>query len=82
MSADAASKGAHFVQLCCQRKIPLIFLQNTTSDVTEVNSVEQGRNLKKKKIIDFLSNHLDIADFFYLLYHPVCLDEFHTGKIN
>ncbi len=43
MTADAASKGAHFVQLCCQRKIPLIFLQNTTSDVTEVNSVEQGK---------------------------------------
>jgi 3-methylcrotonyl-CoA carboxylase beta subunit len=23
-------KGAHFVELCCQRKIPLIFLQNIT----------------------------------------------------
>jgi len=28
--AESANKGAHFVELCCQRKIPLIFLQNIT----------------------------------------------------
>ena len=28
--SEAAQKGAHFVQLCNQRKIPLIFLQNIT----------------------------------------------------
>ncbi len=28
--SESASKGAHFVELCCQRKIPLIFLQNIT----------------------------------------------------
>ncbi|WP_068083879.1 carboxyl transferase domain-containing protein [Polycladidibacter stylochi] len=28
--SEAALKGAHFVELCCQRKIPLIFLQNIT----------------------------------------------------
>jgi 3-methylcrotonyl-CoA carboxylase beta subunit len=28
--SEAALKGAHFVQLCSQRKIPLIFLQNIT----------------------------------------------------
>ncbi len=27
---ESAQKGAHFVQLCAQRKIPLIFLQNIT----------------------------------------------------
>lgn len=27
---EAAEKGAHFVQLCSQRKIPLVFLQNIT----------------------------------------------------
>ena len=26
--SQSALKGAHFVQLCCQRKIPLLFLQN------------------------------------------------------
>ncbi|WMS45045.1 carboxyl transferase domain-containing protein [Acuticoccus sp. MNP-M23] len=28
--AESANKGAHFVELCCQRKIPLLFLQNIT----------------------------------------------------
>jgi 3-methylcrotonyl-CoA carboxylase beta subunit len=27
---ESALKGAHFVELCCQRRIPLIFLQNIT----------------------------------------------------
>lgn len=26
--SESAQKGAHFVELCCQRKIPLVFLQN------------------------------------------------------
>jgi acetyl-CoA carboxylase carboxyltransferase component len=28
--SDAALKGAHFVQLCAQRRIPIVFLQNVT----------------------------------------------------
>ena len=28
--SETALKGAHFVEICCQRKIPLIFLQNIT----------------------------------------------------
>jgi 3-methylcrotonyl-CoA carboxylase beta subunit len=28
--SQSALKGAHFVELCCQRKIPLLFLQNIT----------------------------------------------------
>ena len=28
--AESAMKGTHFVELCCQRKIPLLFLQNIT----------------------------------------------------
>ena len=28
--SESALKGAHFVELCCQRRIPLIFLQNIT----------------------------------------------------
>ncbi|MDL1859925.1 methylcrotonoyl-CoA carboxylase [Betaproteobacteria bacterium PRO7] len=26
--SESAQKGAHFIELCCQRKVPLIFLQN------------------------------------------------------
>jgi 3-methylcrotonyl-CoA carboxylase beta subunit len=28
--SESALKGAHFVELCCQRRIPLLFLQNIT----------------------------------------------------
>ncbi|HDM67026.1 MAG TPA: methylcrotonoyl-CoA carboxylase, partial [Thermoplasmatales archaeon] len=28
--SESAIKGAHFIEICCQRKIPLVFLQNIT----------------------------------------------------
>ena len=28
--SESAQKGSHFIQLCCQRRIPLVFLQNIT----------------------------------------------------
>jgi acetyl-CoA carboxylase carboxyltransferase component len=28
--AESAQKGSHFIELCCKRKIPLVFLQNIT----------------------------------------------------
>ncbi|HRD85439.1 MAG TPA: carboxyl transferase domain-containing protein, partial [Rubrivivax sp.] len=28
--SESAAKGAHFIELCCQRRVPLIFLQNIT----------------------------------------------------
>jgi len=28
--SESAGKGAHFIELCCQRKVPLVFLQNIT----------------------------------------------------
>jgi len=30
LHSDSALKGAHFIELCCQRRIPLVFLQNIT----------------------------------------------------
>ncbi len=31
--SEAALKGAHFVELCSQRGVPLLFLQNITGEV-------------------------------------------------
>jgi len=31
--SESALKGAHFIQLCAQRKIPLVFLQNITGEL-------------------------------------------------
>ena len=28
--SESALKGSHFIELCCQRGIPLVFLQNIT----------------------------------------------------
>ncbi|MBU3720590.1 MAG: methylcrotonoyl-CoA carboxylase [Burkholderiaceae bacterium] len=28
--SESAQKGAHFIELCCQRRIPIVFLQNIT----------------------------------------------------
>ncbi|KZY31302.1 methylcrotonoyl-CoA carboxylase [Oleiphilus sp. HI0078] len=39
--SESAQKGAHFIELCCQRKIPLIFLQNVTGFMVG-KSFEEG----------------------------------------
>ncbi|MEL0035968.1 MAG: carboxyl transferase domain-containing protein [Gammaproteobacteria bacterium] len=40
--SESALKGAHFVQLCAQRKIPLIFLQNITGFMVGEKYESQG----------------------------------------
>lgn len=44
--SESAQKGAHFVELCCQRRIPLLFLQNITGFMVgrEVESSGIARN--------------------------------------
>lgn len=38
---QAALKGSHFVQLCDQRDVPLLFLQNTAPAAAATHSVAQ-----------------------------------------
>ncbi|MDP6684516.1 MAG: carboxyl transferase domain-containing protein [Candidatus Marinimicrobia bacterium] len=40
--SESALKGTHFIQLCCQRKIPLIFLQNITGFMVGKKAEEGG----------------------------------------
>jgi 3-methylcrotonyl-CoA carboxylase beta subunit len=40
--AESAQKGAHFIELCCKRKIPLVFLQNITGFMVGVESEAGG----------------------------------------
>ncbi|MFQ5438421.1 MAG: carboxyl transferase domain-containing protein [Paracoccaceae bacterium] len=40
--SDSAAKGAHFVALCSQRKIPLVFLQNITGFMVGKKSENEG----------------------------------------
>ncbi|KAL5855571.1 hypothetical protein ACOSQ4_005373 [Xanthoceras sorbifolium] len=39
---ESASKGAHFIELCTQRKIPLVFLQNITGFLVGSRSEANG----------------------------------------
>ena len=52
LSEHAADKGAHFVQLCCERDIPLIFLQNT-QDAPDSQVSGEVPNRCIRKSLDF-----------------------------
>lgn len=41
LSYEAALKGSHFVQLCDQRDVPLLFLQNTSPTAAPTLSTAQ-----------------------------------------
>ena len=54
--SESALKGTHFVELCCQRKIPLIFLQNVTGFMVG-SSYEAGGIAKDgAKLVHAVSN--------------------------
>ncbi len=40
--SDSAQKGAHFIELCCQRRVPLVFLQNITGFMVGRKYVNEG----------------------------------------
>ncbi|MFN4327713.1 MAG: carboxyl transferase domain-containing protein [Limnobacter sp.] len=40
--SESAQKGAHFIELCCQRKIPLLFLQNITGFMVGKKAENEG----------------------------------------
>jgi 3-methylcrotonyl-CoA carboxylase beta subunit len=40
--SESANKGAHFVELCCQRKVPLVFLQNITGFMVGLKYENEG----------------------------------------
>ncbi|XP_059583915.1 methylcrotonoyl-CoA carboxylase beta chain, mitochondrial isoform X1 [Alligator mississippiensis] len=50
LTHDASLKGSHFVQLCSQRSVPILFLQNTaphTADPTSLSQAEDHTNKLK-----------------------------------
>ncbi|NWW46246.1 MCCB carboxylase, partial [Pedionomus torquatus] len=49
LSHDAALKGSHFVQLCGQRAVPILFLQNTAPQAPQPTSVSQVAHSNRLK---------------------------------
>lgn len=54
--SESAMKGAHFVELCCQRKIPLIFIQNITGFMVGKKYENEGIAKHGAKMVMAVSN--------------------------
>ncbi len=53
--SESALKGAHFIELCCQRKIPLVFLQNITGFMVGKKYEEGGIAKNGAKMVHAVS---------------------------
>ena len=54
--SESALKGAHFIELCCQRSIPLIYLQNITGFMVGRKTENEGLIKHGAKMITATSN--------------------------
>ena len=54
--SESALKGAHFIELCCQRKIPLVFLQNITGFMVGSKAESGGIAKNGAKMVHAVSN--------------------------
>ncbi len=53
--AQSADKGAHFIELCCQRGIPLVFLQNITGFMVGRKAEHEGIARAGAKLVTAVS---------------------------
>jgi 3-methylcrotonyl-CoA carboxylase beta subunit len=54
--SECALKAAHFIELCCQRKVPLVFLQNITGYMVGRKYEMQGITKDGAKMVHAVSN--------------------------
>jgi 3-methylcrotonyl-CoA carboxylase beta subunit len=54
--SESALKGAHFVELCCQRGIPIVFLQNITGFMVGSKYESEGIAKHGAKLVTAVSN--------------------------
>lgn len=54
--SESALKGTHFIELCCQREIPLIFLQNITGFMVGKKYEEGGIAKDGAKMVSAVAN--------------------------
>jgi acetyl-CoA carboxylase carboxyltransferase component len=54
--AESAQKGAHFVELCCKRRVPLVFLQNITGFMVGVEYEAGGIARDGAKLVMAVAN--------------------------
>lgn len=56
LTAESARKGAHFIQMCNQRQIPLLFLQNITGFIVGKKYEHEGIARDGAKLINAVAN--------------------------
>ncbi|MFY9151089.1 MAG: carboxyl transferase domain-containing protein [Prolixibacteraceae bacterium] len=56
LTSESSLKGAHFIQLCGQRKVPLLFLQNITGFIVGKKYEHQGIARDGAKLINAVAN--------------------------
>ena len=56
LTSESSLKGTHFIQLCVQRKIPLLFLQNITGFIVGKKYEHQGIVRDGAKLINAVAN--------------------------
>jgi len=54
--SESALKGTHFIELCCQRRIPMLFLQNITGFMVGRNYEHGGITKDGAKLVHAVSN--------------------------
>ena len=54
--SESAVKGAHFIELCCQRHIPLVFLQNITGFMVGQKVEQEGIAKHGAKLVMAVAN--------------------------
>jgi len=54
--SESSQKGAHFIELCCVRKIPLLFLQNITGFIVGKRYEHQGIAKDGAKLVHAVAN--------------------------
>ncbi|MEI8282480.1 MAG: carboxyl transferase domain-containing protein, partial [Armatimonadota bacterium] len=53
--SESALKGAHFIELCCQREIPIVFLQNITGFIVGKKYENEGIAKNGAKLVTAVS---------------------------
>jgi geranyl-CoA carboxylase beta subunit len=56
IDADGSAKAAHFIQICCQANIPLVYLQNTTGYMVGREAEQDGIIKHGSKMIQAVAN--------------------------
>ena len=64
--SESALKGAHFIELCCQRKIPLVFLQNITGFMVGRKYEAGGIAKDGAKLVTAVATH-DVPKFTVII---------------